>query len=299
MDSSKNISIEGKSYSFVKTRAYQPVSVYQCENEFLRIGPKNILSKEIALSRKLLEFDFPIPQILSEGEKDDQYYFTETSLGDTLFGDIFWKDARENGFVSDENFQKLLVLIEKFTRAQLKTAEPGDTFESFYFGIHMEHIIEELPYLEEKLIAGFEKLKKRTSSLPVVMTHGDFNPYNFFEAGVIDFESMFEAPVGYDIICALYHTFLFPNGTDFESTRRYEFSEDQIDKYFALVDKIYVENNLPKVSDFSADFIFSRMIWSAVRMQRMPKVQKWRYEKLEKILDSYLSNGDVVNILIK
>lgn len=296
----ENLIIGGKLYSFVKTRAYAPVSVYRHENEFLRIGPENILTKEIALSKKLLEFGFPIPQILSEGEKNGQYYFTETSLGDTLLGDIFWKDAREKGFVSDENFQKLLVLIEKFTRAQMKTAESGNAFESFYLGIHVEYIIEELPHLEEKITAGFEKLKARTALLPIVMTHGDFNPYNLFEAGVIDFESMFEAPVGYDIICAIYHTFLFPNGIDFESARRYEFSADQIAKYIALVDKISVENNVPKVSDFSADFIFARMIWSAVRMHRMPKVQQWRYEKLEKILDSYLSeNGDVVKTLLE
>lgn len=296
----EDIAIAGKSYSFVKTRAYAPVSVYRYENEFLRIGPKNILTKEIALSKKLLEFGFPIPQILSEGEKDNQYYFIETSLGDTLLGDIFWKDAQEKGLVSDKNFQKLLVLVERFTRAQLRTAEPGEAFESFYLGIHVEYIIEELPHLEEKIRAGFEKLKTRTILLPVVMTHGDFNPYNLFEAGVIDFESMFEAPVGYDIVCAIYHTFLFPNGTDFESARRYEFSADQITAYFALVDKIFVENNLPKVSDFSADFIFARMIWSAVRMQRMPKVQKWRYNKLENILDSYLSeNENVVQTLLK
>lgn len=296
----ENITIEGKSYSFVKTRAYAPVSVYRHENEFLRIGPKDILLKDLSLQKKLLEFNFPIPQILTEGEIDHRYYYTETSLGDNLLGDIFWNDARENGAVSDESFQKLLFLVEKFTRAQIKTSETKDVFESFYFGIHVEYIIEELPHLKDKIVAGFEKLKARTALLPVVMTHGDCNPYNFFEAGIIDFESMFEAPAGYDIVCAIYHTFLFPNGTDFESARRYEFSEDQIDRYFTLVDKIYVENNLPKVSDFSADFIFARMIWSAVRMERMPKVQKWRYEKLENILDSYLSdNEDVVNILFK
>lgn len=294
----ENAIIDGKTYSYIKTREYTPVSIYRNENEFLRIGPKDIIAEELTLHKKLLEFGFPVPQILSEGEKDDFYYYIETLLGDTLLGDVFWEDAKKNGIVTDENFQKLLVLVEKFVRAQLKTAEKVGAFESFYLGLHVDYILEELPYLQEKILAGFEKLKERVSIFPAVMTHGDFNPYNLFEAGVIDFGNSFVAPAGYDIVTNAYHSFLFPKDGEFEVMRRYEFSDEQLKAYFSLVDQIYIENDLPKVSDFVEDFIFARTIWSAVRMQRWPKIQSWRHEKLEKILERYLlGSGNIVSIV--
>ncbi len=292
------VKLSGKIFSHVKTRVYTPVSIYRAENEFLRIGPRDIIGEELALHKKLLEFDFPIPRILSEGEMDDQYYYIETSLGDTLLGDIFWEDMKRDGIVSDENFRKLLVLVEKFARAQLKTVEKRDSFESFSRGLHREYIIEELPYLQEKICASFEKLKMRTSVLPTVMTHGDFNPYNIFEAGVIDFGNAFDAPAGYDLMTNIYHSFLFPKDGDFEVTRRYEFSENQIAEYLSLIDSIYIENNLPMPSDFVEDFMFGRMIWSAVRMQKLPNIQKWRYEKFERVLEGYLADdGKVISVI--
>lgn len=295
----EDILINGKIFSYVKTRTYAPVSVYRGENEFLRIGPKEVIVKELNLHKKLLKFDFPIPQILSEGERNGQYYYIETSLGDIIFGDIFREDTNKNGSITDENFQKLLILIERFTRAQLKTAENNKIFENFYFGIHVDYLIEELPHLQNKIVAGFEKLKTRISPLPLVITHGDFNPHNFLENGVIDFENIFSAPAGYDIVSNVYHSFLFPKEGDFEIIRRYEFLDDQINDYFSLINFVYTENNLPKLSDFAEDFMFGRMIWSAVRMQRCPKIQAWRYKKFEEILENYLSDGANVISIIK
>jgi len=298
MDALKSLAIDGKTFSHVKTRNYTPVSIYRGQGGFLRIGPKDIIGEELALHKKLLKFDFPIPQILSEGDVDDQHYYIETSLGDTLLGDIFWEDTKKNGAVSDENFRKLLVLVEKFARAQLKTAEKRDAFEGFSRGLHREYVLEELPYLEEKILAGFEKLRMRTKSLPIVMTHGDFNPYNIFEAGVIDFGSMFDAPAGYDLVTNIYHAFLFPKEGDFEAMRRYELSENQTAEYLSLIDSIYIEKGLPKPSDFAEDFMFSRIIWSAVRMQKLPKIQKWRYEKFKRVLESYLAgDGNVISLI--
>lgn len=296
--SQKYMEIDGKSFVHIKTREYTPVSVYQNENLFLRIGPKDLILPELSLHKNLLRFNFPVPEIISEGEKDGKYYYIETSLGQTLLGDIFWEDCKRLGFISDDNFKKLLLLTEKFARAQIKTAKNNHGYESFYHGVHVDYLIDELPYLQEKIIVAFEKVKERLSDLPTVLTHGDFNAYNLFEKGVIDFGNSFEAPAGYDLIGNIFHTYLFPKGRDFESTRRYDFSLEQVNEYFALLDNIFLENNFPKISDFKNEFIFCRTIWSAVRMQRYPKIQEWRYKKFEKILESYLSNKDVANILL-
>jgi len=300
MDSPQSITIEGESYSHIKTREYTPVSVYRGEGKFLRIGPKDLIIKELNLHKKLLEFNFPIPTILSEGEESGLYYYVEVSFGNTLLGDVFWQDTKEGGIIRDENFQKLLVTVGKFARAQFKSIEKKERTESFYLGLHVNDLIEELPHLKDKIIAGFEKLKIQTSLLPTVISHGDFNPYNLFEMGVIDFGSAFDAPAGYDIVSNVYHTFLFPKKGDFETTRRYKFSKSQTEEYFALIDSISVENNLPKMSDFAPDFIFARTIWSAVHMQRWPKIQEWRYKKFERILESYLGDkGDIVSITME
>jgi len=294
----EKIVINGKTFSHVKTREYAPVSIYQSEDSFLRIGPKDLVLPELNLHKNLLEFGFPVPTITSEGEKDGKYYYTETSLGETLLGDIFWEDCKKRDFVSDDHFKLLLSLTETFARAQIKTAKSESAFESFYYGIHMDYILEELPHLKEKIAAAFEKAKNRLSASPTVLTHGDFNAYNFFEKGIIDFGNTFEGPAGYDLVSSIFHTYLFPKGEGFESTRRYEFSTEHRDSYFSLMNDIYAQNSFPKLSDCINDFIFARTMWSAVRMQKYPKVQAWRYRKFETVLENYLSNGDIVNLLL-
>ena len=295
----EKITLSGKTYSYINTRTYTPISVYRNNNSFLRIGPKDLILSELNLHKKLLALDFPIAKIISDGEKDGQYYYTETSLGEIHLGDAFWDDYRKSGVVSDDNFKKILMLAEKFTRAQLKTASGGHDFQSFYHGIHVDYILEELPSLKEKILVAYEKAKNKLSALPSVLTHGDFNPYNLFDNGVIDFESIFVAPAGYDLVSNIYHTYHFPKVGDFESTRRYEFSATQISSYFSLMDDVYTQNNFPKLSDFINDFIFSRTIWATVRMQHYPKLQKWRYHKFEKILENYLSGGGVSKTILQ
>ena len=53
-----------------KTRDYTPVSIYKGSGEFLRIGPKDVITPELNLHKKLLDYGFPIPAIIAEGEKD-------------------------------------------------------------------------------------------------------------------------------------------------------------------------------------------------------------------------------------
>jgi hypothetical protein len=298
IDLDEKITVGGKTFSHVKTREHSPVSIYRNEDSFLRIGPKDLILPELNMHKNLLEFNFPVPEIISEGEKDGRYYYTENSLGETLLAIMFREDYEKHGFVSDGNFKKFLSVTEKFAEAQIKTARKEDALESFYYGAHVDNILEELPYLKEKILKAFEKVKKRTSALPSVLTHGDLNAYNFFEKGVIDFGSAFEAPAGYDLITNIYHIYNFPKPGDYEITRKYEFSAKQINNYVSLLDDIYLGNNLPRLSDFTDDFIFMRAIWAAAKMQRYPKLQEWRYEKFERILKNYSSSKDTTQIML-
>lgn len=292
------IVIGGRDFFLVKIRAYSPIAIYKNDNSFLRIGPKDLILPELNFHKNLLELGFQVPKIISEGERDGQYYYLETSLGDRHLGDLFRENYEKSGAVSEENFKKLLSLIVQFTKAQLNTAKIKNSFESLYLGAHVDYIQEELPNLKERVLAAFEKLKKRIGDLPSVLTHGDLNAYNLFERGVIDFGNSFESPAGYDLVTVVYHAYLFPKKGDFESLRKYEFSRKQIENCLVVMDSIYLQNNLPKLSAFTTDFIFLRTIWSAVRMHKYPKVQRWRYNKFKQVLENYLSDGDVVNIIL-
>ncbi len=291
------ITIGGKVYEHVKTREYTPVSIYQGNGEFLRIGPKDLIAPELNLHKKLLGYGFPVPAILSEGEQDEKFYYTEQSFGDDLLGDVFWKDCIKENRISDEHFSSLLNLSEQFAQAQLKTASTDRDDESFYLGIHMDYVLEELPEIKADILAAFEKIKVRTAGLPTVLTHGDFNAYNLFEGGVIDFGSIHNSPAGYDMVNNIYHTYNFPKTGDYESKRRYEFTQEQIKQYFASMDKIYLQAGLPKLSDFTEDFILGKTIWSVTRMQRYPKVQKWRYDRFKQMLAEYLAGKSIMQIL--
>jgi hypothetical protein len=291
----KEITIGGKSYAHVKTREYTPVSIFKGDGDFLRIGTKDLLVPELNLHKKLLDYGFPVPAITAEGTRGEYFYYTEASLGDELLGKVFWEDSKREGQISSEHFGNLLKLSEQFAQAQLKTATEHRDDESFYIGIHMDFILEELPELKTGLLAAFEKIKERTKALPYVLTHGDFNAYNLFEGGVIDLGSTHTAPAGYDIISNIYHTYGFPKTGDYESMRRYEFTEPQINEYLAAMDSAYSAAGLPKVSNFKEDFILARAVWGTTRMQRYPKLQQWRYNRFKQMLSEYLSDKSIIH----
>ena len=268
-------------------------------DSFLRIGPKELISPELELHRKLLTYGFPVPQITSEGIKDGRQYYIENSVGDTLLGTVFAEDSKKGEGVSREHFSDLVSLTSIFAEAQLKTLESREAFNEFYKGIHVDVLEEELPELKDTIRLAVEKLQKGTASLPTVLSHGDLNPHNLFKKGVIDFGSSFHAPAGYDLITNLYHIYNFPADSSHENARRYDFTAEQRAEYLSTMDKIYEKHHLPKVSDFLNHFIFARAIWSAVKMDHYPKLQAWRYEQFKKILDTYISGGDLAELVTR
>lgn len=295
----KHLSIGGESFSFLKRRDYAPISIFKGENSFLRIGPKDLVAAEIARQKHLLSLGFPLPMILSEGETEGHYFYTEETLGDKNLAESFIEDCQRNGNISDENYRNFLEVSIKFATAQLNTRKETNDERDFYSGVNMPSILEELPGIKQDLIQIFEIAKQRTISLPKVLTHGDFNPRNLFRKGVIDIENLYSAPAGYDLVSNIYHVHNFPKEGDFEMTSKYEFSGDQIFHYFDRMDKIFKQMELPKLSDFVEDFIICRSIWSAAKMQRFPKIQKWRFDRLSRMTEAYLSEKPIIDIFLK
>ena len=146
--------------------------------------------------------------------------------------------------------------------------------------MHVDWLIEELPDLKEKILKRLEACKERLKNIPFVFSHGDFNPYNLFPAGVIDFEDGFYAPIGFDSLGLMVYPEYFPTKdiVELELNGRYKYSDEQKEKYLSTMDTILLENNFPSVGEIFEEIRFLKSIWLAVRMHRWPKMQEYRYE---------------------
>jgi hypothetical protein len=290
--------IEGKVYTFVKNRNHVPVSIYKSSTEYLRIGPKELLLKEIDYQKTLLGFGFPVPEIIKEGAYEDQYYFIEPSLGERHFSQIFKANLSDVNTVSNTDFAVFLALIKKYAEAQLKTVTASKFIPSEVEGmIKYDVVVNELPNLEKMTTEAMRKAEGRIATLPIALTHGDFNPHNILEAGVIDWERASYAPLGYDLATNISQIFFFPLRGEYEYIGGYTYSREQIDQYWKEMDALYTANGFPKVSEYATDFIFCRTIWSVVRMDRWPNIQRWRYRQYEEVLTEYLNTGNLTELL--
>ncbi len=293
------IIIEGKIYTYVRIRNKVPVSVYKGEGVFLRIGPKDLIEKEVEYHERLSHYGFPIAEILGKGEYENESYFIERSLGDFHFGQLFAEDFVKKEFVSDVMFKKFLALTKEYAEAQFKTALPEEyNQKDFEKLIQFETVLSEAPYLMEKSKTSMRKVHAHVVELPIVMSHCDFNPSNIFERGVIDWERASLAPLGYDIVTNISQIFFFPHRGEYEYMGKYVFSKEQVYLYWREMDALYESQGLPKISLYVNDFIFCRAVWSVVRMEKTPKIQKWRYDQYEKLIDAYLRGDDLMEFLI-
>ncbi len=291
------ITIDGIEYTFVKKRTQAPVSIYKGPNTFLRIGLETDIAPEIAYHQKLATFNFPLPEIIAVGIHNGLSYFIETSFGEQHLGQVFRVNTQQ-GLVTDADFTILVEIVEKFARAQLSTARTG-TFEVEQFRtiIKLNDLLEELPELRESTLSAMEQIETRIAKLPVVLTHGDFNPYNIFKDGVIDWERGSDAPLGYDLTNCVVQVCFFPVDGDYEFTAGNRYTKTQIERYRAMVDTVCTAVGVEHISQYRNDFILCRSIWSVVRMQAWPKLQAWRNEQYKVLLKAYHEQGDLTEIL--
>jgi hypothetical protein len=280
----ENIKIEDKDFTLVKIQRDGITAIYKENDIFLRIGDEERISRDLETHKEMLAIGFPIAQILSEGHTQNYKYFIETSLGDENFSSIFTKEINEIGKISDKSFNNFLSLTNKLGEAQLKTISDDKDFIKFSKDIHLDMLLDELPRYAENIQSRFDKAVGRLSELPFVLTHGDFNPFNTHQKGIIDLENSSWAPFGYDIISAIGTNEYFPfvkdiHANNFEFISGYKFSEDQKGTYLGLFDTQLAKLNLSPLSTYLEDLMFTRAIWLLVRMHKWPKIQRYRYDK--------------------
>ncbi len=278
------ITINGMVFDYVDTQRDGDTAIYKSESAYLRIGAPEKVKRDLALHKQMENYGFPVAKLLAEGELCGMHYFAEESLGEKHFGHIFRDETEALGKIKDETFDRFTDVCTKFAEVQLKTATQDKNWDDFRRGIHLDTINEELPEDKKRILARYERARERLSPFPFVVTHGDFGTFNICPGGVIDLQDSFMGPAGYDLGGLIESHNWFPESKDYEFYRLFNFSPEQRKRFLDRTDGIYRKNGLPKISDYLDEFNFTRGVWFAVRMDGVPKLQKFRYEVLKSLL---------------
>lgn len=273
----ERVVVEGKNFELV-SRQRSAAGVYRAGDEYLRIGPPEQIAKDLDMHRVMEWAGYPVAKILSEGAYEGRRYFIEESLGET-FRIRFTREYEATGAVSDSSFRGLIAAVGRYLEPQRKAIVVADPVQ-FAKGIHLEVLKQELPKYAPAIQARFEESMREIADFPYVISHGDLNPSNISEAGVLDLEDSFPAPLGFDIASVLSTNEWFPVSGDYEYLAKWRINEDQKDIYITECDAHLTRAGHTGFRAKYKDFEFCRVIWMVVRMHKTPKIQAWRYEKL-------------------
>src|SRR3989338_2222322 len=276
--SEQSIKLQGKEFILVTTQRTEKISVYKGYNEFLRIGDRENIENNLHKHKQMLGYGLPISEIKEEGTIDNKAYYIESSLGEKHFGQLFSEDMKKAGRISNEHFAQFIEISRKFGESQLNTKIDRISLNSFPLGIHLDVVKFELEEYGDKIQEVFDRATEKIEVFPAVMTHGDFNPHNLYPKGAIDLESAFMGFAGYDLITNIVHIGYFPDSTDYEFYKGYNFVDEQKIQYLLAMDDLYIKNGLPRISEYLKEFEFFRAIWSVANMSRWPKLQQFRYD---------------------
>ena len=281
----ETLTIDGQAFQLLGTQR-GGASVYRGVGTYLRIGDSETIARDLALHRTMEKARFPVAQIVQEGTLAHRSYFLELSLGDASFRALFEKDIDDASAISAAKFKSFLSVSKQLMGAQTKMADGPWDVEEFAWGVKLTTLCRELPAHADEIRARFVKAAKRLSVLPKTLLHGDNNPANMYQGGVIDLEDSFYGPLGYDQIAALMSIEWSPVRRDYEFYAQYRFSDEQKKEYLKMVDTLGKKAGVAALSEHADDLAFCRALWLCAGMQEWPMTQQWRFEKL---IDTYLS----------
>ncbi|MCC7356710.1 MAG: phosphotransferase [Candidatus Doudnabacteria bacterium] len=278
------LEIKHSTFSLVDVQRSGKSAIYNDKSRYLRIGIGPGISNDLHLHKQMQTFGFPVAKLLDEGQHEGMLYFIEESLGDEHFGEIFKNDISASGEISGSSFQQFIDVSKKFVESQVKTITTKPNWESFKIGIHLDKIVEELPEQADAIMLRYEKVEERLGAFPTGLLHGDFGPFNMYPKGIIDLESSFFGPVGYDIGSIMEFSNWFPESPHDGYYQTYKFTDEQKVRFYEIMDRVYIERDLPKISDYTSEFNFVKGIWFAVGMDHLPNLQKFRFKVLTSLL---------------
>ncbi len=293
----EKIRLFDKEWTLIKERRYQKVWIYQSEDAVLRIGEAMEINGEIELASNLLGIGFPIPNILTQGTYESYRYFIEEKVGEQPLA----MDIIQNGGVASPQIEEsLYVIVNRFAAAQLKTQTTEDLFNEFLEKSHYNSVAndEVNEITRKKMLEASEVIAQALKNYPFVLSHGDFNTWNIFDKHVIDFEHKMYAPFGYDLVTMIFHDYFFPDTDGYELKRTVRFSKEFQKTIMDRVFELVRDNFNLEFAEYLPAIILPKLVWSSALMDHRPKLQRWRFDMLEGVLDRYLAGEDFVNLII-
>lgn len=280
----ETIECEGRIFNFVIVQRGDESAVYRSDDAYMRIGDPKRIHADLAQHSKMEALGFPVARVIAEGEHYGQAYSIEASLGGRHLGALFAEDVEQKGQITNEAFQHLQRVTERFAQAQVKTVVATEP-HAFARGIRLEELKKEMPEHAPQLERRFQSAIERLGSTPYVLTHGDFNPNNLYPTGVIDLEDVFYAPYGYDLISAIAHIDDFPDASpreEYEHTAKYRFTNEQELHYIRRLDGMWQKHGIqPLVSAVEQELRFCRTVWACSGISHLPHLRRFRWKRLK------------------
>lgn len=257
----------------------------------VRLGDRQRLQQEYANHVYFLRSQFPAAELLSDvvPVDHDTVYYLESFLGPQSLGEIARHSENATGLddVVFHRFEQFLVRLTEFQVARLTC----DSHSPIAPQAAIQAIRERFAFPE--LLSEFlVRCEWVFQSVPSAMCHGNFNVFNMFPEGLIDFQKARSVFFGFDQVFCMINPYLFPpRGT--ERDRCYRFSPQQLTSLHACCESIVRANGLPQLSQFQDDLA----IWILISFMQyndvFPRFAAWRYRLLERLLRRRSENKDV------
>lgn len=300
----KTLEFHNQTWEYVKDRTLERGQVFRLADgsQYLRTGNQAQIAEEAAFARHVQASGFPVPEVLEEGTlPDGTAYYTEKSLGGETFGVQFYHEHKQHKQVSDETFNRYIATSVRFLRAQLDPQNHLKGPSELREGSNIENVLEENPDIDSgRLEAAFRKTTIRLGRLPLVLSHGDFGPFNILANGVIDFEHKFTAPVGFDVLTNVFAGRFWNFEKNGQHMLAFDFSEEQIARYLSAIDEAATALDVEQLSQYTDDMLLLKAIWSLSYEKRAAELhgtgpEKWQWRKgtLEYCLDRYLAGEPI------
>jgi len=283
-----------KNYKLIKDK-HNGIKIYSNNKTVIRIGCKENIYRIVKNHKLLIKFGYPVSKLIEYGKLEDNLYFhKEKYFGDHHFGQIFRNDQKSiDRKISILNFNKFIRTSKKYALVQQKNLVTFN-FKKFLNEVKFDKI-ESFSLNKELNLRVMKKIRSDFFGYKAVISLCDFDPYNIFPKGIIDFEDIFFAPIGFDLIRNITSFSYFPrHGCEIEAIRGYELSNTNIRRYISILEKT-TKINLKKI--MNATIVLSILLY-AQNMKYLKKLTKHRKILIPKILERYVDGKDILNFLI-
>lgn len=243
---------------------------------FKRTGGEE-LCEEVAFQRQAAELGYPVPEVVSSGSEDDNFYVIERSLGPATLHDEALADAQEHGEVTTRVLNKAAVVSIRLLEAEANNPKTGsDWFDKAAFA---GDVFAENPDLDTSRVRELiARAIGRTEQLPHTLGHLDYGLPNMLQDGVIDWQHHGLVPLGYDVYTAL-DVIAFKGGG-----KGYSVTAGQRAAYLDSLDRASVSAVGLRLSDYLGDFLLVKCFFFLALMRptdpaRLGKHAKWQYRR--------------------